>query len=283
MEEDGSFFILSGNKLWYSSKKSIENTVIKNKAPKGVNKVRNAAKNKRIIEFPLFEEILKTQTDPYWISFFDDCAIGKLPRGFKYINNVLYYRIKSKTLEVLVPEEPLEAEIIIKKFIFEHAGIISPVDLNEKRAFEECKAVSGNQDNNNWNNIKNEKERAILISTFVERVSECFNLSKESSQNLSQIIKLSIYSGFLNSDNIIMENGNITEIVGLEFSEQNQKFLINDELRKNIKINKKVIIEDIDSKTIIDDDLTPNSNNKKCLIKQWNKYLNEIGSKKFKH
>jgi hypothetical protein len=278
MEEDGSFFILSGNKLWYSSKKNNENTLPKPKNVKNINKVRNAAKNKRVIENQIFEDIMKNQTDPYWISFFDECAIGKLPRGFKYISNVLYYRIKSKTLEILIPDEPLEAEILIKKFIFEHAGIISPTDLNEKRAVEEFKANNNMSENTLWSSIKNEKEQSIMISSFVERVAECFKLNTENCQNLTQIIKLSIYSGFLGNENIILENGSISEIIGLEYNEYEKKFLINEELRKNNKNNKKIISDEIETKTVQDEnDLI---NNKKCLLKQWNKYIIELNSKK---
>lgn len=280
MEEDGSFHIFSGNTVWYSVKKNNESNTEK-KSTKNVNKVRNAAKNKRVVEYQIFEDIMKNQTDPYWISFFDDCATGKLPRGFKLVNNILYFRFKSKTLEVLVPEEPLEAEVIIKKFIFEYAGIISPKDLNEKREAEENKIISSYGNELNWNNIKNEKEQSILISSFVEKISESFNLTKESSQNLTQIIKLSIFSGYLTSENIIFENGNIIEIVGLEYNENDKKFLINEELKKNAKIFKKYIADDnSDNKTIFDDN--DNINNKKCLVKQWNKYILELSSKKFK-
>jgi hypothetical protein len=281
MEEDGSFFILSGNKLWYSSKKNNEQNLPKTKAVKNTTKVRNAAKNKRVIEYQIFEDIMKNQSDPYWISFFDECAVGKLPRGFKFINNVLYYRIKSKTLETLIPEEPLEAEILIKKFIFEHAGIISPKDLNERREAEEFKANNNNTENTLWSSIKNEREQSILISSFVERVSECFNLSKENSQNLTQVIKLSIYSGFLGNENIILENGAISEIIGLEYNDYDKKFLINEELRKNIRNIKKVIVEDNDNKTVQDDN--DQLNNRKCLIKHWNKYITELNSKKLKY
>jgi len=280
MEEDGSFHIFSGNTVWYSVKKNNESHIEK-KSTKNVNKVRNAAKNKRVIEYQIFEEIMKNQVDPYWISFFDDCATGKLPRGFKLVNNILYFRFKSKTLEVLVPEEPLEAEVIIKKFIFEYAGIISPKDLNEKREAEENKIISSYGNELNWNNIKNEREQSILISSFVEKISESFNLTKESSQNLTQIIKLSIFSGYLTSDNIIFENGNIIEIIGLEYNENDNKFLINEELKKNVKLFKKYIADDnSDNKTVFDDN--ENLNNKKCLVKQWNKYILELSSKKFK-
>ena len=59
-EDDGSFVIFSENKLWYSSKKNNEIPVTK---IININKVRNSAKNKRIVEFPIFDEIMKLETD----------------------------------------------------------------------------------------------------------------------------------------------------------------------------------------------------------------------------
>ncbi len=282
MEEDGGFVIFSGNKLWYSSKKSNESQPAKQKAVRGINKTRNAAKNKRVIEYPIFDEIMKLQNDPYWISFFDECAIGKLPRGFKYTNNILYYRIKSKNIEVLVPDEPEEAEIVIKKFIYENSGIISPIDLNQKREAEEKRIANLTvNDNLQWNNIRNEREQSIILSSFIDKISDSMNLSTEEGKNLYQIIKLGIYSGFLTNDNIIMNFGQIVEIIGLEFDYNNRKFLINEEIRKNAKSLKKIVIDDsIETKTYQDE--SDNNINKKCLIKQWNKYMIELNSKKFK-
>lgn len=282
MEEDGGFVIFSGNKLWYSSKNKNEAQIPKQKAIRGVNKTRNAAKNKRVIEFPIFDEIMKNQTDTYWISFFDECAVGKLPRGFKYSNNILYYRVKNKNIEVLIPDEPLEAEIIVKKFVYENAGIISPSDLNEKRETEERRiAALAVNENIQWSNIRNEREQSIVLSTFIDKISDSMSLNKEEEKSLYQIIKLGIYSGYLTNDNIVMYQGQITEIMGLEFDYENRKFLINEELRKNNKHNKKFIIEDsIETKTYQEENEV--NFNKKCLIKQWGKYVSELNSKKYK-
>jgi len=281
MEEDNGFVIFSGNKLWYSSKKKVENTEV-NKVAKNVNKVRNAAKNKRIVEYPIFDEILKRQTDPYWISFFDECAIGKLPRGFKYINSILYYRIKNKTLELLITDSSQESEDLIKKFIYENAGIISPTDLDEKRATEEAKVSNITLNNIQWYQIRNEKEQYILLTIFTEKIASYLNLNDEESRALIQTIKLGLLSGFLSNENMVMENGQISEIIGLEYDSDRRKFMINQELRKNINKNKRIIFEESSETKTLQDDNKINTQSKKCLIKQWNKYLIELNSKRIK-
>jgi hypothetical protein len=282
MEEDGGFVIFSGNKLWYSSKKNTENLPSKQKNIRGINKTRNAAKNKRVIEYPIFEEIMNLQKDNFWISFFDECATGRFPRGFKYGNNILYYRVKNKNIETLVPEEPLEAEIVVKRFIYENAGIISPIDLNEKREAEEQRIASLSVNENiQWISIRNDKDQSIILSSFIDTISESMDLSNEESKSLYQIIKLGIYSGFLTSDNIVMSGGNITEIIGLEFNADNRKFLINEEVRKNAKTIRKIMIDDnLENKTYQEEN--DPSFNKKCLVKRWGKYVSELNIKKRK-
>lgn len=281
MDEDGGFVIFSGNKLWYSSKK-IEVSSPKQKSIRGINKTRNAAKNKRVIEHPIFEEIMNLQKDSYWISFFDECAIGRFPRGFKYSNGILYYRVKNKNIETLVPTEPLEAEIVIKRFIYENAGIISPSDLNMKREAEEQRiaALTVNE-NIQWGSIRNEKDQSIILSSFIETISESMKLSNEESKNLYQIIKLGIYSGFLTSDNIVMVGGNIIEITGLEFNPDTRNFSINEEIKRNVKIFKKNTTDDTIETRTYQEENDP-SFNKKCLIKRWNKYISELNIKKRK-
>lgn len=281
-EEDCGFVIFSGNKLWYSSKKNneVDNTP-KIKTVRGINKIRNSAKNKRVVEYEIFDEIMKLQTDTYWISFFDECATGKLPRGFKYVNKILYYRVKAKTMETLVPDIAEEAEIIVKNFIYEHAGIISPIDLKFKRETEEAKMFNVcNNDNIQWCNVKNEKDQSIILSAFVENVGEYYNLNFEESKSLYQIIKLGLISGFLLPENIVMENGSITEIVGLEYIDSEKRFIINEDLHRNAKSIKKLATEDNVVAKNADEDI--NYQSKNCLIKYWNKYLNELNNKRYK-
>jgi hypothetical protein len=279
-EDDGSFVIFSENKLWYSSKKNNEVPIVKNK---NINKIRNSAKNKRIVEFPIFDEIMKIETDSYWISFFNECAIGKLPRGFKYGNNILFYRIKSKIIEVFIPEDPYESSNIIKKFVYEHSGIISPNDLNEKRNIEE-KRIANIIVNENiqWINIKNEKEQSILISLFAEKISEYYNLSIEESKILIQIIKIGVIAGYLNNENIIMNNGQIVEIIGLEFNEDDKTFSISKQISNSFKPVKKNFADETTELKTYTEDTEINVQNKKCLIKQWNKFVTDLNSKKIR-
>jgi len=281
-DDNGGFVIFSGNKLWYASKEGLENTLCKTKSTRGVNKVRNSAKNKRVIEFQLFEDIKCKENDGYWFSFFEDAAVGKFPRNFKYCNGILSYRVKNKTSELKVPEGDLdEVTIVIKNFLFESAGIISPTDLQERRLQEELKiSTMHNNEFVSWSQVRSEKQQLILISIFAEKIGEQFGLTLEERKALVQQVKLGILAGFFNSSTIEISGNQIVQIEGLQFNEESREFIIDTELCKITKPFKKNV-QDTTAETSQETDETDAVNMKKSLLKNWNRYITEM-NKKFK-
>lgn len=278
-DQDNGFVIFSGNKLWYTSKEGIENTICKQKNTKTISKVRNAAKNKRVVEHPIFDEIMNNEVDPFWISFFNEFAIGKLPRNFKYQNGVLIHRVKSKNIELAVPSDPEEAVIIIKKFVFETGGIISPTDLNEKKMNEE-KRISEMLDNEtiSWNSIRGEKQQSILISLYVENIGKYYKLTISERKSLIQLIKIGVLAGYFTSDNIKLIGNQIVEIGGLEYNEVDRVFSINKESCKVCKIPKKTY-EKTTAISACDDDSEISKQSNKNIFKLWNRFLRDIDKK----
>jgi len=278
-DTDGGFVIFSGSKLWYSSKDGLENTICKPKITRVHNKIRDSARTKRNIEFQLFEDIKNKEKDQFWYSFFEDAAVGKLPRNFKFINGILSYKNKNKNTEITVPETPLEAAAFVKAFVYENAGIISPLDMKEKKAIDEKhNADMASIEIDNWKQIKNDKQQGILISIFIQEISEVYNLNLEERAKLFQKIKLGLLSGYLNSTNIVMENGIISFIEGLEFDDISREFNINTDLCKIVKVPKKY-----NNATTLDTtntQLTPQGTvESRSLLKSWNKYINDINKK----
>jgi hypothetical protein len=276
---DGGFVIFSCNKLWYSSKDGIENTICKPKAPRNINKIRNSAKTKRVIEFQIFEDIKNMEKDQFWISFFEDAAIGKFPRNLKFINNVLIYRHKNKNAEITLPEERLEAGAFTKAFVYENAGIISPTDIKEKKSIDEKSLQdAANIEINNWKQIKNEKQQNILVSFFVQLLGEKYDLTFQEKVKLTQQIKLGLLSGYLNNTNIIMDNGNIYEIEGLDFIDETREFVINTDVCKIVRVPKRntadTTMDTTITKTTDDEDVSS-----KNLLKSWNRYINDVSKK----
>jgi hypothetical protein len=277
--EDGGFVIFSGNKLWYSSKEGIEGKIKKTPVNRTPGKVRNSAKSKRVIEYQLFEDIKNIEKDPFWFSFFEDGAIGKFPRNFKYSNNTISYRNKNKTFEMPLPEDLVESASIIKLFLFENANIISPDDLTEKREAEERRIIQNMvSEVNSWSQIKNEKQQSILISLFVERLGEIYKLTLEERKAILQQIKLGTLSGYLNLTNIEVVDGQIHQIHGFDFDPTERKFVIDTEKCKNVKSIKRINQETINMSSDVTKATTV-IENKKSLVKLWNRYILELNKK----
>jgi hypothetical protein len=278
-DNDGGFVIFSGNKLWYSSKDGIENTICKPKTFRNTNKIRNSAKTRRVIEFQIFEDIKNIEKDQFWVSFFEDAAIGKFPRNLRFNNNILNYRHKNRNVEMPLQGTPLEAAAFVKAFVNENAGIISPTDIKEKKAIDEkCLQDSANIEINNWRQIKNEKQQYILISLFVQLMGEKYELNFEEKVKLTQQIKLGLLSGYLNSTNIILENGNIIEIEGLEFIDSSREFRINTDICKIVKVPKRsnndTLVDITNLKTIEEGEFISRD-----LLKSWSRYINDVNKK----
>lgn len=281
-DDDGGFVIFSGNKLWYSSKEGMENTLCKNKVTKVSSKVRNSAKNKRVVEFPFFDQLMKLETDPYWISFFDEAATGKLPRNFRYYNNIINYRAKTKNIEVCLPEDLLEASKVIKLFVLENAGIISPTDLLNKQ-MEEERYISemGDIEITSWNQIRSDKQQNIIISIFVDNIGEYYNLNTDERRILIQNIKIGILAGYVNSENIEFDNNQIIRIDGLEYDPENREFSFNMDVCKFSKVRKNIPNEPTMDFSSSYTESNIDVQNRKSFIKQWYRYVSDM-NKKFK-
>ena len=295
--EEGGFVIFSGTKLWYSSKEA----PIKSQK-NSLGKIRASAKTKRIVEFEEFDKLMNLETDPYWRSLFDEAAIGKFPRNFKFQNGVLNYKIRSKTIEQNIPKDTEEALYVVKKFFLDTAGILSPDDLKRKK-LEEEKRISEMIMNEvmSWNQIRSEKQRMIMISLYVENLGKRFELSIEERKGLVQNIRIGVLAGYFNSENIEIIGNCIENIKGLEYNEESKEFEIRKEMCPVPKINRKNIgsdstmysktgglsgsysdDEDSDEDNYIQESKSGSLNSGSSSLsmkKRWGKFLSEISKK----
>lgn len=300
MNDEGGFVIFSGTKLWYSSKEA----PVKSQK-NGLGKVRASAKAKRIVEFEEFDKLMSIETDPYWKSLFDEAAVGKFPRNFKFQNNVLNYKIRSKTFEQNIPKDPEEALLVVKKFFLETAGILSPDDLKRKK-LEEEKRISEMIMNEviSWNQIRSDKQRMIMISLYVENLGKQYGLTVEERKGLVQNIRIGVLAGYLNSENIEIVGNCIENIYGLEYNKELKEFEIIKEKCPLPKITRKSNQEDFttlrsskeasglssefsDDEDGTNEDFIEHSFESKStslhssnsMKKRWGKFLSEIGKK----
>jgi hypothetical protein len=291
-DDDGSIVILSGNKPLWSSRDSHEPT--KTKTVKSTTKVRASAKNKRIVEFQIFDDLMKYETDPTWITTLDDAAQGKFPRNFKFQNSILTYKLRSKNIDHPIVGNDKAALDAMKDFFFKY-NVASPEDVKKRKEAELTMINSEQYDEEmSWSQIRSDKEKTVMITLFVESLGEIYNLSPESKRGLVQNIRIGILAGYLNNDNIHIESNSITKIDGLVYDKSLKQFII-DKNKCILQIIKPKIMSQTSLFNSNQNNYSDDTNDfsleestysksgkshKQDLMKNWNKFLGELDKKK---
>jgi hypothetical protein len=279
-DDNGGFVIFSGNKPWYSSKDNID-SLSKSKVSKNTTKVRASAKNKRIVEFPFFDELFQLETDPFWKDIFDNAAQGKFHRNFQYQNGVMTYKNRSRNIEQQIPKSPEEAIVVLKKFFLNNAGMESPDDIKRKKE-EESKVFIEKEEELLWTQIRSEKQKMIMISLYVEELGDKYSLSIEDRKGLLQNIKIGILAGYLNSENISLSGNSIQNIEGLIYDYDTKKIVIDKKVCSLSKIKTKYVGDTLvqESGDYSSEDFKNKQVNKQDLIKNWNRFIIELEKKR---
>jgi len=284
--------ILSGNKPLWSSRDSHEPT--KTKTVKSTTKVRASAKNKRIVEFQIFDDLMKYETDPTWITTLDDAAQGKFPRNFKFQNSILTYKLRSKNIDHPIIGNDKAALDAMKDFFFKY-NVASPEDVKKRKEAELTMINSEQYDEEmSWSQIRSDKEKTVMITLFVESLCDNYNLSPESKRGLVQNIRIGILAGYLNNDNIHIESNSITKIDGLIYDKSLKQFII-DKNKCILQIIKPKIMSQASLFNSNQNNYSDDTNDfsleestysksgksyKQDLMKNWNKFLGELEKKK---
>lgn len=258
--DDGVFVIFRGDKISYSSelrsqtgmgvfgknkmggteRTGFDSNTNKSLSKASTLKMRASAKTKRVIEYPIFDTMMNQEQDPYWKSLFDDAAVGKFPRNFKFQNGSLYYKIRSKTLEHPIESDSSTNDLLemiqaVKQFFLVTAGILSPEDLRRKKLEEEKRILElMNNEVVSWKQIRSEKQRMIMLSLYVEKIGKKYGLSVEERKGLVQNIRIGMLAGYFHNDNISIIGNRIEEIEGLCFNEDTKEFYIDKESNKPV-------------------------------------------------
>lgn len=215
---DGGFVIFSGKKtLNIGGQVTIKNVG-------STVRRRNQREKKNI---PIFLDLIKYTTDPWWISFLEQASQGRFPRHYSGNNTSIVYKYKKKTslIELEVPNQ--ETFDKIREFMWNTSNYESETDTfrrTSKIKKPEKTILSYSQI---WSKIKSSsKKLQIEIYSYLENIKNKYNLTIEDIRLLASNLKFIINSEILNENCFRGENGILKEIVGFIFDEKERKTIL---------------------------------------------------------
>jgi len=171
---------------------------------------------KKDIIYPFFIECCKFTTDVFWKNIFQDLAYGITPYG-TYINkDFLTCNYKDKEFVYkIVKKEPSELFNDIYDLFKNKLSLISRDEIIKKK--DDIKGSSHENIYEDWSSIKKKNLKEIMIEKYAIKMSKKHNLSITQTKYLVSLIFLSFIFKVFSSNDIIMENGQIEHINGIDY------------------------------------------------------------------
>ena len=233
-------------------------------------------KNKKLkpVINPIFQQCASLTDDKFWQSIFMDCARDKFPRNFSYKNGLVTHRKGNKILRLEISNSPSEVFTSTKEFFSVTGGILSAQDRKKMQLKEEEKLAEKLRKKEvlTWKSIKSEKMKDVLITEFVADVSEKMNFNEDEKKELITTVKKGFMLKYFKPQNIILEEGKISEIEGLYYDKKTGAYEIDESYipRKTVKKTDRLGIEKSESKMEVN------------FLDIWSKYLEDLENKKMK-
>lgn len=201
------------------------------------------AKPEQVIVNSIFKECAELTQDTTWKTIFNSASYGKLPKGFTFKDGFLTHKIRNKLSRVEISSNAAQAFEECTSFFKTKAGIMSEEDQKKAREeFEDFLLESGSLYPTRWTEVR-KKVRDVLISTFVGNVAKEVGLRPAEKADMKNKINLGLILGCFGNDQIVLENGYIKEIAGLEFDHTSRNFKIDHtkapkQLKKSRRVEK---------------------------------------------
>jgi len=211
--------------------------------------------NKEDILYPIFLKCCTLcKENNFWSTIFEDLSKGITPYGTYISKDYLCCSYKSKEFSYYIIDKT-DVETVykdIKHLLKNKLGLTS---LNEK--LEQFKSMQNNKTENiDWASVRKKNAKNLFIDKFVIKKSKEYNLSIKKARELIKLIYYFNLIRTINQKDIIFENGEITEIKGISFSDK--------KIHVDILITTKVFTETTQK-------VIPNT-----MRTNWQKYIKEI-------
>lgn len=217
---------------------------------------------KKDVVYPIFLECCQYTNDIFWENVFEDLAYGRTPYGTYISKGFLCCNYKKKEFSYKIEEKDSfllynEVTDILKRKL----GLLS----NKEKLKKKNDAIKMEEDDKysekNWVDISKKTTKSLLLDIYVINMRKKYNLEIEQSRKLLSMITFAIILKSITPDDIIYENGHISEIKGISFS--NGKYTFDKNIYENINVSTPNIVFD----------------EKKMMSENWDKYLKELRKK----
>jgi hypothetical protein len=209
---------------------------------------------KKEIVYPFFIECCKYTNDKYWKSIFEDLAYAVTPYGVYINKDFLTCNYKEKEFSYKIQKKNSEELYNEIYSIFKNKlGLVSRDEIIKKQ-----NVIDNMKEDvtlyTDWSNIKKKNIKEIMIENFAISMKGKYNLSLSQTRYLVSIIFLAFIFKVISSNDIIISNGQIDSINGIEF--ENGKIIMEKDIYDmNATITPEIIIE------------------KKLMSDEWYKYV----------
>lgn len=214
---DGIVIISTKGNIMFSSTGEI--TTVK-KAPRK-HRVQKNITNKS------FEELRKFNNDEFWDNILVKFSRNAFPVDFRFINNTLFYKYKSKNHkdEIFIDSNNYQETFDKLKIFLKNKGIMSVKEVNENNnedlRIERKKII-------NWKDAG--KNQIILLYDYIDDMKKKLNLDKNEIKHFESLLKVVIYNNIITNDHITLEDERIKNIQFLKWDKDKRIF--------NLDINK---------------------------------------------
>jgi len=195
---------------------------------------------KKDIIYPYFLECCQYCEDSFWESIFEDLSYGITPYGTYISKNFLCCSYKNREFSYkLERKDPKVLYNDIYNLLSEKVGILSQKEKQkQKLQFQEVEKTIRNS-RQKWSDIKKKNIKDLLIERYVLEKKSEYNLNIKQTKFLLAIISFALVFKIIINKDIQYEDDKITNIEGVEFTNENiiLKKNIFDIHSSNISIN----------------------------------------------
>lgn len=188
-------------------------------------------KNNKKTVYPFLLTYSCYAEDIFWEKKFTLWSNGKLPKGFIVENDNVYFIKSGKRIACEKSDNPGNNTQLCIDFFKKYANISSKKDdLNAINTNTSESEESKEEVVVSWKSL-NKRNQELYIRMYVHDTGIVIDLNDTEKKLLLQIIRLGIKDKKILKDNIIMSDGKIREIKGLQWDANTRKFNISNKTK----------------------------------------------------